>query len=81
MNGVWARAGQGIRRFFLWALNNHPGKFIGITLGFVMGMFVVTLGFWRTLVLTLFVAVGFIIGKRQDDHQSLSAWLERIFDK
>lgn len=81
MNGLWARAGQAIMGFFLEALNNHPGKFIGISLGFVLGLFVVTLGFWKTLVLALFVAVGFIIGKRQDDHQSLSVWLGRIFDR
>ena len=67
MNEFWARAGQAIIRFLLGALNNHPGKFLGISLGFVLGLFVVTLGFWRTLVLALFVAVGFIIGKRQDD--------------
>ncbi len=81
MNGFWARAGQAITRFSLWALNNHPGKFIGISLGFVLGLFVVTIGFWKTLVLALFIAVGFIIGKRQDDYQSLSGWLERIFDR
>ncbi len=67
MNEFWARAGQAIMSFLLGALNNHPGKLLGISLGFILGLFVVTLGFWKTLVLALFVAVGFIIGKRQDD--------------
>ncbi|MHB8124072.1 MAG: DUF2273 domain-containing protein [Desulfitobacteriaceae bacterium] len=80
MNRFWARTGQGITRFFLWAYNNYPGKFIGIILGFISGLFVVTLGFWRTLVLALFVAIGFMIGKRLDDHQSLPKWLERFFE-
>lgn len=78
MNDFWARIGQGIRHFFLWAYNNHPGKLIGITLGFLFGLFFVTLGFWRTLVLVLFITVGYILGKIQDDHHSLSLWLERF---
>ncbi|MFZ3372310.1 MAG: DUF2273 domain-containing protein [Desulfitobacteriaceae bacterium] len=54
-------------RFLIESFDNHPGKFFGISLGFVLGLFVVTLGFWRTLVIALFVVVGFIMGKRQDD--------------
>ena len=67
MNEFWARAGQVIMSFLLGSLNNHPGKFLGISSGFVVGLFVVTLGFWKTLILALFVAVGFVIGKRQDE--------------
>ncbi|PKM48441.1 MAG: hypothetical protein CVV01_03495 [Firmicutes bacterium HGW-Firmicutes-6] len=51
---------------------------MGIALGFLFGLFFVTLGFWRTLVLVLFITVGYILGKSQDDHQSLSFWLERF---
>jgi uncharacterized membrane protein len=78
MNDFWARIGQGITHFFLWSYNNHPGKLIGIALGFLFGLFFVTLGFWRTLVLFLFITIGYILGKSQDDHQSLSFWLERF---
>ncbi|MFZ3102869.1 MAG: DUF2273 domain-containing protein [Desulfitobacteriaceae bacterium] len=67
MKEFWARAGQTIMRFLIESFDNHPGKFFGISLGFVLGLFVVTLGFWRTLVIALFVVVGFIMGKRQDD--------------
>ncbi|HWQ72527.1 MAG TPA: DUF2273 domain-containing protein [Desulfitobacteriaceae bacterium] len=78
MNNYWTRIGQGITHFFSWAYNNHPGKLTGISLGFLVGLFFVTLGFWRTLILFIFIAVGYILGKSQDDHKSLSLWLERL---
>lgn len=81
MNGFWAKIGQKTSFFFMWALDNHPGKLIGSGLGFFAGLLMVTLGFWRTLILALFVSVGFILGKRQDDHKSFLAWLDRFFAK
>ncbi|WP_366557141.1 DUF2273 domain-containing protein [Desulfosporosinus sp. BICA1-9] len=67
--------------FLVWAIDNHPGKFIGTAIGSLVGLLFVTLGFWQTLVLVLFATVGFIIGKRQDDHKDISTWLERILNK
>ncbi len=63
MNNYWTRIGQGITHFFSWAYNNHPGKLTGISLGFLVGLFFVTLGFWRTLILFIFIAVCYILEK------------------
>ncbi|WP_242825394.1 DUF2273 domain-containing protein [Desulfitobacterium dichloroeliminans] len=68
-----------ISRFFLWALEEHPGKLSGILAGFGIGLLVVVLGFWKALVLALFVLVGLILGKRHDDHKDLFGWLDRFF--
>lgn len=81
MKGFWVQLGQKITDFFLWALDEHPGKLIGTSVGFILGLFVVLLGFWRTLILVFFVAIGFIIGKRQDDHKSFLVWVERFFQR
>jgi uncharacterized membrane protein len=81
MKDFWARGGQGIANFFLWAWQNHPGKLTGISLGLILGLLVVALGFWQTLLLGLFVAVGYVLGKREDDYQSLSLWLNRFLGK
>ena len=49
--------------FLVWAFDNHPGKLIGTSVGFFLGLLMVTLGFWRTLVLSLFAILGFVLGK------------------
>ena len=79
MSGFWAQVGQRLSGFFLWALEEHPGKLIGTTLGLGLGLLMITIGFWKTLALALFVLVGFMIGKRQDEHKGIMSWLDRFF--
>lgn len=81
MSEFWSKIGEKISRFLVWAIDNHPGKLIGTSLGLVLGLLMVTLGFWRTLVLALFAILGFMLGNRQDDYKSITTWLERNFKK
>ena len=81
MSGFWSKVGEKIAQFLFWALDHHPGKLFGTSLGFMLGLLMVTLGFWRTLILALFVVLGFLLGKRQDEHKDISAWLEKNFNK
>ena len=81
MSEFWSKIKEKISHFLVWAIDNHPGKLIGTSVGFFFGLLIVTLGFWRTLVLVLFAVLGFILGKSQDDHQKITVWLERILSK
>jgi len=81
MSEFWSKIGEKISRFLVWAIDNHPGKLIGTSIGLVLGLLMVTLGFWRTLVLALFAILGFMLGNRQDDYKSITTWLERNFKK
>lgn len=81
MRGFWSKLGEKISQFLFWALDSHPGKLVGTSVGFLLGLLFVTLGFWRTLVLGLFVGLGFVLGKRQDEHKGISSWVERTFNK
>jgi len=81
MSMFWSKVGEKIFGFLVWAIDHHPGKLVGTSIGLVLGLLMVTLGFWRTLVLALFVTLGFVLGKRQDDNKSITTWLERKFKK
>ncbi len=81
MSGFWAKVGAKISQFLYWTLESHPGKLFGTSIGFLLGLLMVTLGFWRTLVLALFAVLGFVLGKRQDDHKDISTWFEKHFNK
>lgn len=81
MSEFWSKIGEKISRSLVWAIENHPGKLIGTSIGIVLGLLMVTLGFWRTLVLALFATSGFVLGKQQDDYKSITTWLERNFKK
>lgn len=60
-------------------LQNHRGKFFGLLAGFIFGFMVISLGFLKTLFLTFCLYIGYIIGKRIDDNESLREVVERIF--
>jgi uncharacterized membrane protein len=79
MKGFWAELVLKISGFFIWALDEHPGKLIGTALGFLFGLLVVILGFWKTLVLCLFILIGLLLGKRHDDHKKVFDWINRFF--
>ncbi len=60
----------------LW--QNHRGKVIGVGAGLVFGILTTALGFWKTLFITLCIAVGYIIGKRVDENANFREMLVRV---
>ncbi|MDD4664948.1 MAG: DUF2273 domain-containing protein [Clostridia bacterium] len=62
----------------LLELLRHRGKIIGLLVGFIFAYLVITYGFWRTFFIILCLYIGFIIGKRTDDNESLRAVIDRI---
>lgn len=78
MSSFWSEVTHKLASLFLRLLDEHPGKLLGTLGGFLLGLLVVTLGFWKTLVLFLFVGMGFLLGKSQDDQKKPFAWLDRF---
>lgn len=81
MNGFWEQVRARFSGYFLWILEEHPGKLIGTALGLVFGLIFVLLGFWRTVILILFIAAGYMLGKRKDENKALFSWLERAWNR
>ena len=46
--------------------------------GLVIASLFLTIGFWRTLFLLLFVCGGFFIGYKIDKKEDLAEWLDRL---
>ncbi len=59
-------------------LLKHRGKIIGLLIGLAFACSVINYGFWRTFFIMLCLYLGFIIGKRIDDNESLKSVIERI---
>lgn len=64
-----------------WALDKHPGKFIGAIIGIVLALFIIILGFWQTIFLIIFAAGGLFIGKLWDDGKGLPDWAVYLLEK
>ncbi|EGO63627.1 hypothetical protein ALO_11949 [Acetonema longum DSM 6540] len=56
----------------------HSGKLVGGLLGFLLGMFILWLGFFQTLFLLFCVIVGYVIGKRIDEKEDIADILDKL---
>ncbi len=64
-------------------LKEYKWRVIGIAAGIVLAMLLFSIGFWRTLLLLVLVAVCYIIGRHLDNggKEELDKAIGRLFSK
>lgn len=67
-----------LKELWLYLLNNHRGKTIGVLFGVFFGLLIILLG-WKLLILLFFALIGLIIGKSIDDETDPRDILRRLF--
>ncbi len=64
---------------FLDELKKHNSAFIGALAGFLLGLFLILFGFWKTLFVILLSLVGYFIGKKFfSNKEDLKELLDKI---
>lgn len=66
-------------KLLLSILQEHRGKAIGVFLGLVAGILVISYGFWKALFIMICIFLGYFIGKKLDEDKSFDNWLRRMF--
>lgn len=66
---------------FLDLWENHRGRMLGLTLGLVVGVLFLTLGFFKTIFLLICVGLGYFIGDKFDNQEELFKLIEKIWPK
>jgi len=59
---------------------NRQGKIIGAIIGFITGLFLLTLGFFKTLILLACSMAGYYIGKKIDNKEDIIEYIERLLN-
>jgi uncharacterized membrane protein len=67
-----------MKEFLTLSFEKHRGKIIGLFCGLLLGIFILSLGFWRSLLLAICIAVGYWIGKMYDKEENFLASLIAI---
>lgn len=57
---------------------NNKGKTIGLICGILFGILVLIIGFFRTLFIFLCALLGYYVGKKVDNNESILEVIERI---
>lgn len=68
-----------LTRYISDFVNENPGKSVGAVSGLILGVLILAFGFWKTIVILLFIILGFIIGKMIDDGDSGIEAIKNIF--
>ena len=62
----------------LEVLLKHYGKIIGVFLGLLVSILVITLGFIKTIFISLCVYIGYFFGNKVDKKENIWELLDRI---
>jgi uncharacterized membrane protein len=57
----------------------HRGKTIGVLIGLIFSILVITVGLLETVFITICIYIGFIIGKRLDENESFNDLVQKLF--
>ncbi|MCX7918357.1 MAG: DUF2273 domain-containing protein [bacterium] len=60
-------------------LERRPRTVIGLIIGFIIGLLLVTLHFWKTVLVIVCVTIGYCIGKYLDTRKDWGEILDRLF--
>jgi uncharacterized membrane protein len=71
--------GRNIYEIFQYLLDNHRGKLLGLALGLLIGLLIISFGFWKSLLVVLCVVIGYFLGKHIDEGGGPGDWWERYF--
>ncbi|HHT65831.1 MAG TPA: DUF2273 domain-containing protein [Clostridiales bacterium] len=56
----------------------HKGRSIGVVGGLILGILILSLGFWRGIFLVLCAAIGYWLGSFRDKEESFLSILDKI---
>ncbi|HHY40287.1 MAG TPA: DUF2273 domain-containing protein [Syntrophaceticus sp.] len=73
--------GRNFFEIFQYLLDNHRGKLLGVALGLVIGLLIISFGFWKSVLVIAFVVIGYYLGRRIDEGggQGPGDWWDRFF--
>lgn len=63
---------------FLDFCKKNKGLVVGALIGALVGLLFILVGFWKTLLLALFIVLGAVIGKNKNIRNSIIDFLDKI---
>lgn len=67
-----------MKEYLLNIFSKNHGKIIGAFIGLLLSVLILTINFFRTLLIALFMFAGYYIGKKIDNKEDLVELLDRI---
>lgn len=65
-------------RFFNW-VGKNPGLFWGLTIGLAVAILILTIGFWRVLLIAICIGVGVLLGTHPEIRKAIGTFFTDLF--
>ncbi len=62
-------------------VEKHGLQLLGISIGFLAGLLLVTIGFFKTLIVLLFTLLGYVISQSWNEDVSIRTVIYRLINK
>lgn len=62
-------------------VKRYRGRIIGLLAALVFSVLFLTIGFWYTVAIGIFVTIGFLIGKWVDGDLNVSSYVDALFSR
>ncbi|MBN2880070.1 MAG: DUF2273 domain-containing protein [Clostridia bacterium] len=59
----------------------HKGAFAGGLIGMVVAVLMLLLGFWKTILVILFIGIGVVAGMSMDGNNVIKDYIEKLKNK
>lgn len=59
---------------------SNQGKIVGALIGFFIGIFLLTIGFFKTIILSACIIIGYYLGKKIDNKEDIMELIERLLN-
>jgi uncharacterized membrane protein len=70
-----------ISRYISEWVNYNPGKAVGAAAGFILGLLILIMGIAKTILIVLFILLGYTIGRMVDERVSVFDEFRNIFKR
>lgn len=62
-------------------VRRYRGRVLGLIIATVFSILFFTIGLWYTVVIAIFITIGFLVGKWADGDLNVSGYLDALFSK
>lgn len=66
------------KEYFINLFNNKRGSVVGTIVGLIVAVFILVIGFFKTLFLAICMFLGYYIGKKKDNNESILELIRKI---
>jgi uncharacterized membrane protein len=69
------------KEYLIKVFSENEGKVLGVVIGLFVGILVLWIGFFKSMFIVICVLLGYYIGKKKDNKESIFEIIEKLINR